>query len=407
MKSITDKQIKQWDFISKTLLKDNRSQYRLRDIGNKMFLSYNILDSDADVANNLSKPLTELDPVFLFRFLSSCVIDEELAEHSERLIKDLFKETEIKKYKNDKVMNIKKSCYPLVLNDVIQVNNDQWLCVIDMKTIFEMGDNQIIHYNPETQRQSRVVHTSAGTYNKIAVNKKSVTEITNLMKKGLFISNTITLNINADIVENNFYYDAENKSLILSSGFMDIIDGFHRYQAMLNAYKAKEDISFKTCALIVNFSVDKAKRYIIQEDKKNKINKAYIKTLDGSDLINMLISRLNETSYCATYGQINNIGKYNKTYMYSALERTYKKMKERSEVGDAAKELAKVINEYDDNMKLKNYSLLDLYIMCRASKDKKKIDYKKIKKEHNSALFNSKRANITSDMVNITDNYLI
>ena len=130
--------------ISKTLLKDNRSQYRLRDIGNKMFLSYNILDSDADVANNLSKPLTELDPVFLFRFLSSCVIDEELAEHSERLIKDLFKETEIKKYKNDKVMNVKKSCYPLVLNDVIQVNNDQWLCVIDMKTIFEMGDNQII-----------------------------------------------------------------------------------------------------------------------------------------------------------------------------------------------------------------------------------------------------------------------
>ena len=114
MKSITDKQIKQWDFISKTLLKDNRSQHRLRDIGNKMFLSYNILDSDADVANNLSKPLTELDPVFLFRFLSSCVIDEGLAEHSERLIKDLFKETEIKKYKNDKVMNIKKSCYRMV-----------------------------------------------------------------------------------------------------------------------------------------------------------------------------------------------------------------------------------------------------------------------------------------------------
>ena len=395
-----------WEQIRDYFLRDNEGLIKLRTVKEYIYNKYKV---PINVTDLISSKFTDINEREAIIFLEGCMTDNKLRQVSESILAQCFSY-----HKNDSVNTIDandigqmmfvlpkndKKVLPYKFNNVLQINNSQWVCSLHIKDVIDLYLSQLIHYNTETQRQQTVVKTSAGSIKtKITVNQKSVKEIEKLLEKGLFISNFITINVNEDS-GNEFIYDGEDGSFILKKGHFDIIDGFHRMLAMSQAYSKNNNINYVTGIHIVAFPTDKARRYIIQEDKKNKINKQYIKTLDGSDLINVLIDRLNETSYCETFGNIRDDGKFNKTLFYSAINKTYGKIKERSDISEIIKKLVPVINDYCEHRKLESYNILDLLTICQASKKDGVINYNKIGFDSDTKLFSSKRSNVTTELI--------
>jgi hypothetical protein len=110
-----------------------------------------------------------------------------------------------------------------------------------------------------------------------------------------FIPNAISFNINAD-KPFEFYYDEDEHTLTIYYCTLDIADGWHRYLAMTNAKDRDSSLECNTIVNILNFSEDKAKRYIVQEDKKNRIKKSKIKSLDVDNNYSKIVNNLNEHS---------------------------------------------------------------------------------------------------------------
>lgn len=390
----------QWNAIRNSLLKDNRGQDRLKRINDDIYEHYN---AGINIPRLIKKDFAEVNRNEALIFLEGCLIDVELKQASQTILDTCYEDNQ-KKIEYF-VSKDKPEILPYKFDNVLQINSSQWVCALDLKSVVDLFTGQLIHYNPETQRQQTIVRGSNNEiHSKITVNHKSVKEIEELIERGLFISNFITLNVNED-VDNDFVYDTEERCFVLKKGYFDIIDGFHRFLAMKQAYTNNPNINYITGVHIVSFPTDKAKRYIVQEDKKNKINKQYIKTLDGSDLINVLIDRLNETSYCATFGNIRNDGAFNRTLLYSAINKTYGKIESRSDITKVVKELAPVINDYYDHKRLDYYNIMDLLTICYASKNGRTINYNKIGFDSGYKLFSSKRTNITTEMIKKADWY--
>ena len=83
------------------------------------------------------------------------------------------------------------------------------------------------------------------------------------------------------------------------------MDGFHRTLGIIEAIQQNPELKYITGVYITNFDVNKAHRLIVQEDKKNKINRKYIKTLDLDNCSNKIATKLNEDSRSYLSGKIS------------------------------------------------------------------------------------------------------
>lgn len=182
-----------------------------------------------------------------------------------------FSEEEIKFYSKTK-FKVETISYPLKF-DMIQINTSQWIGRITAKQLMEFRDAQIINYNERTQRTMERKVSHGYEYYQIAINDIAVKEIENSYEKGIYIPNTITLNLSDDS-EADFVYDGEHKQLIIKKlKYFDILDGYHRYKAISKAYNMDDDFDYEMELRIVNFSEKQARQFIWQEDQKTKMNK--------------------------------------------------------------------------------------------------------------------------------------
>lgn len=236
--------------------------------------------------------------LWITKELASAVMeDEETAYLASGLeLKKYFTDVEIKTIQDAKFKNeYYDDVFPLVIEGVLRVNDDQFVTVKSVDFIKELRDKQIIRYNPETQREQTMKKTSSGFRYVITLVKSAVKQIMELMQEGKFISNAISLNINADEPA-EFEYDEANMTLTIYSGTIDIIDGYHRYISMTNVKDNASDFQYNTILNIMNFGEDKAKRYIVQENKRNSIAKSKIKSLDVDNRGSAVVKYLNENS---------------------------------------------------------------------------------------------------------------
>ena len=276
-----------------------------------------------------------------------------------------FTQHEINSYTNTKKRNEVQEKYPIEFENVLQVASDQWVTVIDVDTLYELYKNQIINYNKNTQRPTVYKEKDGITEYKIFLNRESMNEISNLMNENKFIPNAITLNLSLDNPEIEFEY--KNGKLTLYSGMPDIIDGYHRYQAMVKNKLSNSDFNYPTVLNIMNFDEVKACSYIAQEDKRNKINKSIVKTMDSNDLINILIQRLNEDSRCYLSGQIGRTESYkvNSTWLYEIIDKTYS-IKDRNEMIELFKYLKEIFNSVIED-DLLEYDFITFAIIIKVS----------------------------------------
>lgn len=165
----------------------------------------------------------------------------------------------------------------------------------------------MLNYDFDTQREATTAQVNNSIILTPTINPQSIIEIADELVAGTFIPNTLTFNIPLEN-RDNFKYDRKLKRWILLSGKLNIIDGYHRYRGTITALREK-DIDYNFEVRLTNFNRDKARRFIVQEDKRNPINKEYIKSIDDSDLITQIINQLNESNRSELRGKITSDSK--------------------------------------------------------------------------------------------------
>lgn len=215
----------------------------------------------------------------------------------------------------------RESVFPLRFK-VNQGPDDQWIGFIDMELFRTLRVNQILNYNPNTQRPMKKVTRKGEEFFKPVLNTKSVDEIYASLKAGEYIPDTLTFNI-PETAE--FYYDNEQRELIITSiDKLDITDGYHRYMAFCRAMDTIPDFNYFIEVRITYFSEDKARHFIFQQDKKNHMPKVSAKAMDASNNANRVVKKLNTEMTSNLKGKIGqNEGLINLGEMCVAVEYFY------------------------------------------------------------------------------------
>ena len=139
-------------------------------------------------------------------FVAFCILEK--INNNE--IKRYFTPDEIEYY-NNSVFHVEEIKFPLILKDMVQITDDQWIGKITVDMLMKLRQAQLINYNVNAQRTlTKIVKGDKETY-KITLNQKAVKEIQDAFEKNEFIPNTITLNIPME-TENDFYYDNDSCS---------------------------------------------------------------------------------------------------------------------------------------------------------------------------------------------------
>ena len=173
-----------------------------------------------------------------------------------------------------------------------------------------------------------------------------------------------------DTVGNEFEYDEESNRFILYNGQFDIIDGYHRYQAMMNNIIKDNSFNFVTIVNIVNFDNIKSCSYIAQENKKNRINSNEIKAMDATDLVNSVVQRLNDDTRSYLHGKIRRTEEVSSVYMYQAIN-AYFTVENNSDVIVLSKYLREVFNclVEDELFKSDLFNLVIILDLCYIYQD--------------------------------------
>ena len=325
--------------------------------------------------------ISDASEFILFILLDSlCNINKEVLS-----VDKFYTMQEVKHYRNAEY-ETSKIKFPLIFK-MVQIANDQWIGKITVDTLMKLRQAQLVNYNVNAQRtMQRVVRGDNISY-KITLNNKSVGEIQNSFEAESFIPNTITLNIPME-TNYDFYYDENDCSLIIKSlEHLDITDGFHRFIAVGKIKDSNKDFDYPMELRIVNFTEDKAKQFIFQEDQKTKMRKIDSNALNMNKAANIVVTRLNENVRCNLKGLISrNEGIIHFGELAELVDYFYfkgiGKEKERSVTINAVKELTdyfNILTEYNTNYleSKMNYKTLLVVMFC-FSYFKNDNDYTKI-----------------------------
>ena len=314
----------------------------------------------------LRTSMSETTEFILFCLFDSLVeITGEFAN-----ITDYYTQQEIKKYSKSKY-KVDKIKFPLRLK-MIQIQSDQWIGIIDNKLLMQLRAAQLINYNINSQRtMQRIIRGDKEIY-KITLNQKAVSAINDNLKNKMFIPNTLTFNIPED-VESDFYYDSESMELVIKQlTHVDVIDGYHRYIAACKANDEDPNFEFNWELRIVNFTEDKAKIFIYQEDQKTKLKKVDSNSMNMNDSANIVVTRLNENARCNIKGLISrnegiiNFGEMAELIRFFFFKEVTKKESNNLLIISMAKYLCECFNaltEYDSKYIENKYSYKQLFVI--------------------------------------------
>lgn len=245
----------------------------------------------ADVASDILSLRADLDKQN--DFILFCVLDvidpEELPNYYTPIEISGFRK---EKYPEDEIS------FPLRY-DMVEIAPDQWIGKISVEDLMKLRDSQMIRYNENAQRSLKRIVRGDTEYYKIALNKKAVVGIQNLLLQNTFIPNTITLNMPEDAV-----YSYSNGVLTIKEmASFDILDGYHRYIAISNLWNLGQKLDLTMELRIVQFPEERARQFIWQEDQKTKMKKIDSEAFNQVSEANKIVQRLNTGGSFA--GKIN------------------------------------------------------------------------------------------------------
>jgi DNA-sulfur modification-associated len=286
-----------------------------------------------------------------------CLLTEQVYLASSDMsikIDDYFTETEIKTSRVYDALLEKdeKMELPLTLNNVLMIDDENYITTLDIKFIKKMFDSELLRYNFDTQREARFVKRH-GTIERVAkVDQKSVKEITERLLTGRLSPTTITFNCLAGTADegNEIVYDAKKQQLTITKGtFIDILDGFHRLKGAMNALEINPDLSFKFQVAIKNYNISTAQKHLAEISKVNVIDKAHIEALEQSRYSDVVVKQLQRDSELK--GRVSQTTRVhtlnNEIVSYNVLADTIDEMFEMNTKRDAM-EVAAYLTEFFD-----------------------------------------------------------
>lgn len=189
----------------------------------------------------------------------------------------------------------------LVFEDVRQVAHDIWTVVVPCQKIAELYRGNAVKYDYKTQREPSFLEDSL--IPTPTVNWNAVEEIREELVANTFIPNTVTFNLPKKF-SGELMFDKLKKRVIITSKELTILDGFHRSLGIVSALRDNPNLNYNFEMRITNFDTDKARQFIVQEDKRNPISKAYIKSIDTTDEATVVVNSLNEHTRSSLRGRI-------------------------------------------------------------------------------------------------------
>ena len=337
----------------------------LQDIYDTANQLYDIPRSISSDFVTLRCSLNEASEFILFCLTDSYEKVKNNGKSYNSILNQYYTTNEIKFYSNSKFEQ-NKIKFPLKFN-MVQINNNQWIGTINIKTMMQLRDAQLINYNINAQRtMQRIVKGNDEVY-KITINHKAINAIEDLFKKEIYIPTPFTLNIPEDTLS-DFYYDKEKSELVINSiEHFDISDGYHRYLAACKIYDLDKEFDYTMELRIVNWSDDKAKQFIYQEDQKTKMKKIDSDSLNMYNPANIVAEKLNESHKCYLQGKIlRNGGIINLSDFSIVINGIYFKDKKEDDkliIINTVKELTDGLNsiiEYDSKYLTEKYTFKEI-----------------------------------------------
>lgn len=301
-------------------------------------------------------------------FVLFCLVDGIDYATKENYKKEFFTELEINQYLKERLEN-KLISFPIKIK-CDQVTSDQWIGASDTKFFMELRRAQLIRYNTNAQRVMKRIIKGENIFFKLIPNKIAIRAIRMLMQKNMYIPTAITLNIPYES-DATFYYDEKARELIINElDSFDISDGYHRYLAMCEECDTNEHFNYPMEIRIINFTDEKTRQFIFQEDQKTKMAKSDSNAMDNNRASNNVIDKLNEMSTFEFKGQIGiNEGSINYAELSNVIEYFYFKTKKEytnidiRNARDDIKEKLNALAEYDVSYVTKGLRLKELALI--------------------------------------------
>ena len=307
-------------------------------------LKYNYLPGAVNSVARQSRPISDLKENELYWFLESIF---KASNKNDLNPRDWFSSHEIQMHSGDTVVT-EQVKYPIVFENVLKLTDDQWLCVVNEAFIKKLYGWQIINYNKNTQRQMKKRVANGQQSYQITLSRQKVNQITTAMLSNLYIPDELTLNISENNPDNDFEY--KDGTIILKSGQMDIIDGYHRYYSIVDALLKNPEFKINMQIKICSFSEEKARRFIVQKDKQTPMKRSIISSYDVNEAARVLASRINEKSDCVLFGKMYSYNKDNVDYFafINALGAYSDQYKSRMRLIEITNGISELFNEYSE-----------------------------------------------------------
>jgi len=175
----------------------------------------------------------------------------------------------------------------------MQVEDDQYVIKIypdDLMTNY-INKNKI-NYNPETQRDLTIKETKTGKVKMITFDTEAFESICASMANNTYISDMLALNVNLD-----FYAPPKivrGDLVIPKESQIDCIDGYHRLRAAITTKLRNPNWNKPLTFYLFICDVDKAVKYILQQDEKIHLSDEQVTKSDTMYAANFIINKLNE-----------------------------------------------------------------------------------------------------------------
>ena len=228
---------------------------------------------------------SENDIMFLFLF--SYALDKALEgnENIQINVEEYFTQSEVARWKNYRAEKTTENIYPIVIENVQQVNANMWQTVMSAQALHEMNTSNMLVYNFKTQRNPKV--TVSGE--KINMDRRKIIEIRDRLLHNQQHADPIILNI-VDDGESSISYDDKNNELIIYEGsVINIIDGFHRKTANSMAVMENPGLDFNWQITFTFHTENQAYDYMGQKNKQKPMKREYVQVRDYDKAENMVV----------------------------------------------------------------------------------------------------------------------
>ncbi|MDQ0970514.1 hypothetical protein QFZ31_000392 [Neobacillus niacini] len=201
-----------------------------------------------------------------------------------------FTPREIKEIKTNFVGYLTNNIeFPFTFKNVLKGTEDDFILYTKASEIKNLFENGLLQYNSETQREMR--QSKAKDSDEIIetpkIIEKSIIEMEELLNKGEMISTIITLNARLGSTDDDsgeeLIYAEDSMTLTVTRGtLLDVLDGFHRINAIVRALRKDPALEGMFKLNILNLGKSMAQQYFKQLNTTNPVGKGQLKKLGES-----------------------------------------------------------------------------------------------------------------------------